>query len=295
MEINVDVTRVSDWILALADSSSLIWSDGVACSKISTYHHAALWSQAPDTCSNDGDEGVLCWPKIEIFFIEWLASMVPLHLLLQFIILLNKKKDTTSFAMVGIIDVTACVWSMIAQKKLLFQSKVKIFSHSGDRPVNATNNQTHETLELKKDRDHGPKEVKKEEVNSRAVKFSTSQIRIHTYNAETDCRSLIWYNSADLKQFKEDRLRDTFKIMNKEEWKNDEEICWWGLERLIVPSVGSKVMRAREMMKQVVLRKQDEAYLDRQFKEASEWAAKAAQEKAMYYYSHLYDNGPSAR
>ncbi|KAL7499781.1 hypothetical protein ACHAWT_007895 [Skeletonema menzelii] len=198
--------------------------------------------------------------------------------------------------MVGIMDATAGVWSKIAQKKLLFQPKVNIFNHSGDRPENASSNQTHEILELKKDRDDGPnKEVTKEEVNSRAVKFSTSRTRIQTYNAEIEHRSLIWYKPADLKQFKEDRLIDTFKIMNKKNGKNDEEVCWWGLERLIVPCVGSKAMRAREIMKQVVLRKQDEAYLDRQFKEASEWAAQAAKEKALYYYSHLYDNGLGGR
>ena len=168
--------------------------------------------------------------------------------------------------------------------------------YSGDRPENATSNQTHEILELKKDRDDGPnKEVTKEEVNSRAVKFSTSRTRIQIYNAEIEHRSLIWYKPADLKQFKENRLIDTFKIMNKKNGKNDEEVCWWGLERLIVPCVGSKAMRAREIMKQVVLRKQDEAYLDRQFKEASEWAAQAAKEKALYYYSHLYDNGLGGR
>ena len=184
---------------------------------------------------------------------------------------------------------TADVWSKIARRKLQFQSKVKIFNHSGDRPKSATNNQTHETLELKREK----KEAAKEEVNSRTVKFSTSQTCINTYDVDVGLRSLVWYKSADLKQFKEERLMDTFKIMNKENRKNDEEICWWGLERLIVPSVGLKTMRARDQVKQVVLHKQDKAHQDRQFKAASEWAAQVAQEKAMYYSSHLYDNGPS--
>lgn len=192
---------------------------------------------------------------------------------------------------------TADVWSKIAKKKLQFQSKDKIFSHSGDRPKSGTNdNQTHKNLELKKDRDRGQKEATKEEVNSRAVKFSTPQTCINTYDADVGLRSLVWYKSAEIKQFKEDRLIDTFKIMNKEEIrKNDEEICWWGLERLIVPSVGLKTMRARDQVKQVVLHKQDKAHLDRQFKAASEWAAQVAQEKAIYYSSNLCDNDQRAR
>ena len=186
---------------------------------------------------------------------------------------------------------TADVWSKIARRKLQFQSKFKIFSHSGDRPKSATNNQIHETLELKRE-----KEATKEEVNSRAVKFSTPQTCINTYDADVGIRSLVWYKSADIKQFKDDRLMDTFKIMNEEEIrKNDEEICWWGLERLIVPSVGLKTMRARDQVKQVVLHKQDKAHLDRQFKVASEWAAQVAQEKAIYYSSNLYDDDRRAR
>ena len=131
-------------------------------------------------------------------------------------------------------------------------------------------------------------------MNSRAVKFSTSQTCINTYDVDVGLRSLVWYKSADLKQFKEERLMDTLKIMNKgENRKNDEEICWWGLERLIVPSVGSKTMRARDQVKQVVLHKQDKAHLDRQLKAASAWAAQSARAKAEYYSYHLYDNGPS--
>ena len=100
---------------------------------------------------------------------------------------------------------------------------------------------------------------------------------------------MVWYKSADLKQFKEDRIKDASKIKNKErtETENEENICWWGLERLIVPSVESKTRRVRKQVKQVVLCKQDEAHQDRQLKEASEWAAAAAQEKATYYSSHL--------
>mmetsp|Transcript_2976 Transcript_2976/g.4254 ORF Transcript_2976/g.4254 Transcript_2976/m.4254 type:complete len:125 (+) Transcript_2976:94-468(+) len=119
----------------------------------------------------------------------------------------------------------------------------------------------------------------------RAVKFATSQTLIATYNVEVDRRSLLWYKSADLKQFKEDRIVDVIRIMNQE--KTDNDVCWWGLERFIVHSVRCKSKQAREQVKQVVLRKQDGACSDKILKEASEWAAATAQKKAAYYSSHL--------
>ena len=121
----------------------------------------------------------------------------------------------------------------------------------------------------------------------RAVTFSTSQTRINTYDAAIDRRSLVWYRSADLKQFKEDRRTDAKKISNREYSDDGEKICWWGLERMVVPSVRSKTMRARNQVKQAVLWKQDEACSDAKFKEASEWAAKSARAKAEYYSSQL--------
>lgn len=124
-------------------------------------------------------------------------------------------------------------------------------------------------------------------MTTRTVTFSTSQTRIKTYDADIDRRSLVWYKSADLKQFKEDRKTDAIKVSNREYSDDGEKICWWGLERLIVPEVRSKTVRARKQVKEVVLWKQDEAFSDKRFKEASEWAAKAARQKAMYYSSQL--------
>eukprot|EP00985_Skeletonema_marinoi_P023037 scaffold15032_cov87-Skeletonema_marinoi.AAC.3 len=121
----------------------------------------------------------------------------------------------------------------------------------------------------------------------RGVQFSVSQTRITTYDNEIDRRNLIWYKPEDLQQFKEDRITDAIKITNDEYSGNDEEICWWGLERLIVPSVRSKTKLAREQVKQVVLRKQDHACSDKKLMKASQWAATTAQKKATYYSSHL--------
>ena len=183
----------------------------------------------------------------------------------------------------------------IAQKKLSRRSKAeaKIFnqSHKEDMSEDARKSQIHQAsaLKLKENRDRGAKELTMKELNSRAVKFSISQTCVIYFDAETEIsrHSLLWYKSADLKQFKEDRIIDASKIQNEERTGNDEKICWWGLERLIVPSVGSKTKRVREEVKQVVLCKQGNAHLDRHLKKASEWAAKAAQEKATYYSSHL--------
>mmetsp|Transcript_2664 Transcript_2664/g.4058 ORF Transcript_2664/g.4058 Transcript_2664/m.4058 type:complete len:125 (-) Transcript_2664:38-412(-) len=124
-------------------------------------------------------------------------------------------------------------------------------------------------------------------MTGRAVKFATTSVDTYNYNVDVERNSLLWYKSADLKQFKEDRIIDVIKIMNREQTENDEKICWWGLERLIVPSVRSKTRLAREQVKQVVLRKQDGACSDRVLKEASSWAAATAQKRATYYSLHL--------
>ena len=179
-----------------------------------------------------------------------------------------------------------------AKKLLLLQKKRKRNERGGTEQIirNTSTSPIIDEPRKRKGKRGGMTEFSKRAL----VKFSTPQTCINTYDADVGLRSLVWYKSAEIKQFKEDRLIDTFKIMNKEEIrKNDEEICWWGLERLIVPSVGLKTMRARDQVKQVVLHKQDKAHLDRQFKAASEWAAQVAQEKAIYYSSHLSDNGSS--
>jgi len=183
-------------------------------------------------------------------------------------------------------------------RKSKANANAKIFnlSHGEDMSADARNSQIHQTSALKwKENDRGrgakAKELTMNELNSnsRAVNFSISRTCVIYFDAEISHQSLVWYKSADLKQFKEDRIKDASKIKNKErtETENEENICWWGLERLIVPSVESKTRRVRKQVKQVVLCKQDKAHQDRQLKEASEWAAAAAQEKATYYSSHL--------
>ena len=124
--------------------------------------------------------------------------------------------------------------------------------------------------------------------NSRAVKFSASQTRITVYEHRPSIRkSTIWYNGKDLKQFREDRKTDASKIKNQEYKSGDEKICWWGLERLLVPAVREKTVYAKEQMKSAVLEKQSEAHEENKFKSASEWAAKVAQKKAKYYSENI--------
>ena len=123
--------------------------------------------------------------------------------------------------------------------------------------------------------------------NSRAVKFSSSQTRITVYEQRPSIRrSTIWYQPKDLKQFREDRKADASKIKNQE-YTNEEKICWWGLERLLVPAVREKTVYAKEQMKSAVLEKQSEAHEDKKFMSASEWAAKVAQKKAKYYSENI--------
>ncbi len=118
--------------------------------------------------------------------------------------------------------------------------------------------------------------------NSRAVKFATSQTRITVYEQRPSIRrSTIWYNAKDLKQFRDDRKADASKIKNQEYANSSEKICWWGLERLLVPEVREKTVYAKEQMKSAVLEKQSVS------KSASEWAAKVAQKKAKYYSENI--------
>ena len=115
--------------------------------------------------------------------------------------------------------------------------------------------------------------------NSRAVKFSSSQTRITVYEQRPSIRrSTIWYQPEDLKQFRDERKADASKIKNRE---YTEKICWWGLERLLVPEVREKTVYAKEQMKSAVLEKQSVS------KSASDWAAKVAQKKAKYYSENI--------
>ena len=116
--------------------------------------------------------------------------------------------------------------------------------------------------------------------NSRAVKFSSSQTRITVYEQRPSIRrSTIWYQPKDLKQFRDERKADASKIKNRE--YTNEKICWWGLERLLVPEVREKTVYAKEQMKSAVLEKQSVS------KSASDWAAKVAQKKAKYYSENI--------
>ena len=124
--------------------------------------------------------------------------------------------------------------------------------------------------------------------NSRAITFSSSQTRITVYEQRPSIRrSTIWYNAKDLKQFRDDRKADASKIKNQEYANGAEKICWWGLERLLVPEVREKTVYAKEQMKSAVLEKQSEAHEDKKVKGASEWAAKVAQKKAKYYSENI--------
>lgn len=177
------------------------------------------------------------------------------------------------------------------KRKSKAKAKITCEDMSEAEAEDATDSQILQTsvLELENDRVAKELNLNIKELNSRAVKFSMSHTCVIYFDAEISQHSLVWYKSADLKQFKEDRIIDASIIKNREREraKDAEKICWWGLERLIVPSVGSKTRQVRKQVKQVVLCKQDKAHQDRQLKEASEWAAAAAQEKATYYSSHL--------
>lgn len=167
-----------------------------------------------------------------------------------------------------------------AKRKRKSKAKAKIVdrSQSNDMSESTMNSQVHETSASKAE------EFTKKKLNSRTVSFSLSQTRVVHFDAAISCHNLVWYKSADLKQFKEDAIKDASKIKHKEHKENGEKICWWGLERL----VEAKTMRVRQqVVKQLVLHKQGEAHQDEQYKEASEWAATVAQKKAAYYSSHI--------
>ena len=191
-----------------------------------------------------------------------------------------------TIAMTGITIIstsTAYAWlKMKIAKKKKKQNNDKIVDQSQSDDVSeiTRSSQIHQTSTSW--------ESTTEKLNSRAVNFSMSQTRVVHFDAEIQCHSLVWYKAADLQQFKEEAMIDASRIKNKVKSQNDEEIiCWWGLERLIVPLARSKTRQVKEQVKQVVLCKQDKCHQDRQLKEASGWAAMVAQKKAAYYSSHL--------
>ena len=126
--------------------------------------------------------------------------------------------------------------------------------------------------------------------NIRTVQFSASNTRTMHYEDQIDRRSLIWYNARDLAQFRADRKTDATRLKNKEN-NSENEICFWGLERILMPEVRRKTHHTRQAVRKAVLTTQDGACVEtiRQSSRLhSEYSSKVAQSKGRYYSNHLW-------
>ncbi len=81
---------------------------------------------------------------------------------------------------------------------------------------------------------------------------------------------------------------DAFRIKNNENSENDEPVCFWGLERVLLPEVRRQTRETREKVRKAVLQNSACAEtISRNSRVHSELAAKHAQRRGMYYSTHL--------
>jgi hypothetical protein len=125
--------------------------------------------------------------------------------------------------------------------------------------------------------------------NIRTVKFSSSKTHTMHYEDKIARKSLIWYNSADLARFRADRKVDAIRIKNRENSEN--ETCFWGLERTLVPNIRRKTILSRRAVRKAVLTTQQDGACAETIRESSiahsEYSLKVAQSKGRYYSNHL--------
>lgn len=125
--------------------------------------------------------------------------------------------------------------------------------------------------------------------NNRTVKFSSSNTHTMHYEDKIARKSLIWYNSADLARFRADRKVDATRIKNRENSEN--EMCFWGLERTLVPNIRRKTILSRRAVRKAVLTTQQDGACIEKIRESSiahsEYSLKVAHSKGRYYSNHL--------
>ena len=126
--------------------------------------------------------------------------------------------------------------------------------------------------------------------NNRTVNFSSSNTHTLHYEDKIARKSLIWYNSADLARFREDRKVDATRIKNRENSEN--ETCFWGLERTLVPNIRRKTILSRRAVRKAVLTTQQDGACVETIRSSSiahsEYSLKMAQSKGRYYSNHLW-------
>mmetsp|Transcript_17069 Transcript_17069/g.25723 ORF Transcript_17069/g.25723 Transcript_17069/m.25723 type:complete len:135 (-) Transcript_17069:29-433(-) len=124
---------------------------------------------------------------------------------------------------------------------------------------------------------------------TRTVKFSSSPTTTAHYE-RIERKSLVWYNSVELRQFRADRRIDASRIMNMEYSEDGEPICSWGLERILLSEVRREARETRERVKKAVLQNENDACaetISRNSRALSECAAKHAQRMGTYYSTNL--------
>lgn len=125
--------------------------------------------------------------------------------------------------------------------------------------------------------------------NIRTVKFSSSNTHTMHYEDKIARKSLIWYNSADLARFRADRKVDATRIKNRENSEN--ETCFWGLERTLVPNIRRNTILSRRAVRKAVLTTQQDGACVETIRQSSiahsEYSLKVAQSKGRYYSNHL--------
>jgi len=141
--------------------------------------------------------------------------------------------------------------------------------------------------------------MESEDASSTSSSASTTSVtfamfdQIQLFDSDKELVRSQWLTAHDYRNFKRQRYDDATKISQLEDPRSlEDELCFWGLEAMIVRDMKQKIAVARKSLTQDVLslseqgseRGEDIARIARQH---SNWSAKVAAKKGRYYSSVL--------
>ena len=115
--------------------------------------------------------------------------------------------------------------------------------------------------------------------------------QVQHFESDRELARAQWLTVQDYRHFKRQRQDDAAKISQLEDPRSLDELCFWGLEAMIVQDMKQKISIARKSLRQDVLseqaRSQREEDIARIARQHSNWSAKVAAKKGRYYASQI--------
>mmetsp|Transcript_12132 Transcript_12132/g.26489 ORF Transcript_12132/g.26489 Transcript_12132/m.26489 type:complete len:184 (-) Transcript_12132:1739-2290(-) len=134
--------------------------------------------------------------------------------------------------------------------------------------------------------------------SNKEVRFASHSTLRQYEDDDSDPRS-VWYSHSDYERFKYDRFMDAarIRVCRSDDLKENE--CFWGLENVILPEMRERVLLARARMIKGVISEQKSQWTEHRYNphgiskscsDHTEWSAKVARKKALFYSSQIRIN-----